>query len=98
MGKLMAEARAIKKVGKVMGETKFHSYMSGSMLPSGEIGAARALAIAFGVSVEKVDALLSRAQKIEFDKLRNEQARAVKKADEKWRKTSEKRIPRKKPL
>ena len=78
--------KAISKVGKAMGEAKFHNYMSGTMLPSGEIGAARALAIAFGTSIEKVDLLLSKEQKQEFERLQKEQFREAKEAERKWQK------------
>jgi hypothetical protein len=76
-------AKAVSKVGRAMGEAKFHNHMSGSMLPSGEIGAARALAIAFGISVEKVDLLLSKKQKQEFERLRKKQFREFKKMEKK---------------
>jgi len=80
----------IELVGKAMGETKFHNHMSGSMLPSGEIGAAKALSIAFGLPVEKVDAILSMAEKKEFDRIYKKHIKEAKEADRKWKKSRRK--------
>lgn len=60
---------AIKKVGKVMGETKFHRYMNGGMIPNGDIGTAETISTIFGVTYEEVNVRLNKAMNTEYKKI-----------------------------
>jgi hypothetical protein len=69
---------AVLAVGKKMGNTMFHNYMGGAMIPQSEIGAAATLATIYGMSEEYFEGQLHMIAKQEFDKLRKEQARKIK--------------------
>ena len=55
----MRSHQAISKVGKKMGKVKYHNYMSGAMVPSGNISVAMTIAIIFGIDNLRVDRLLN---------------------------------------
>lgn len=60
--------KAIRKVGKEMGSAKYGHAMMGSMLPCGEIGAAKTLAVLFDDSVGSIEGRLHKIMDVECNR------------------------------
>jgi len=82
--------KAITKVAKIMGDNKFHSYMQGEMLPSGDLSAAGTIATIFNVSYTEVDLRLHRLLQVQYEKRCAEHNAQVKKSEERWKKKRKK--------
>jgi len=70
--------KAIIKVGKAMGGAKFDDAMGGAMLPDGNIDAAKAISLIYGVSYEEVRSKLNRLMNEEYKKKCEEHNASVK--------------------
>jgi len=77
---------AIRKVAKIMGNHKFHCYMDGEMLPSGNLSAAGTISAIFNADYTEVDLRLCRLMQVQYDKCRAEHNARVKKSEKEWRK------------
>lgn len=73
-------SQAINKVGKAMGETKYHSAMGGSMLPTGNLDAPAAIGLIYDVDAHTVAGYLHEVMDKEYKRISN---KAWKKAGKK---------------
>ncbi len=69
----MLKEAAIQAIGKRMGRSKFSDYMSGSLMPRGDIDVASALKIIYGTHGAGFGRELEKAEKKEFERQRREQ-------------------------
>jgi len=84
--------RAIERVGKAMGTAKFDDAMGGAMLPSGDLSAAGAISVIFGISYEEARARLRPVEAAQYKKACEKHAEYVRRSEIKWQKTQRKKI------
>ena len=59
---------AVLRIGKLMGESQFHNYMGGAMLPRPQNDIAEIISIIYDKNVHKVREKLNNRVEIEFEK------------------------------
>lgn len=77
----MSLDKAIKKIGKAMGDAKYGDAMGGAMLPHGELGTAQTLSILFGANYESVRSQLYAIMDAEYKRIIDKQNRRVRKLE-----------------